>query len=149
MLLDAKLLFCQDFDLDAISASSNANMTSVLDMGAGKDSWKAALLVPGIGFSGLEWNVMCEGEAFASAGSPAITIDLHASAAAAMSSPVTLLSFGCVKGDGTIGKLMFSGKVPKVPADLRYFAVNVATTTALTAGQITSWLGGPDGDGVI
>ena len=149
MLLDAKLIFCEDFDIDAISFGSAANVTSVIDMGAGKDEWGAALAVPGVGFSGLEWNVLCEKEDFASAGSPVITIDLHASATENMASPVTLLS---VVSDKTpnAGDLLFSGKVPKVPADLRYFAVNVAVATAdYTAGQITSWLGGPDGDGII
>lgn len=137
-ILDSKLVFAQADTLSGISASSNANIGDIIDLGIGRD-WYDTALTPNIGEGGNLWlNVKCDGEDFASAGSPVVTIDLHASAAEAMTSPTTLLTVVTDKTPND-GDNIYRAKVPAGTVK-RYLALNVATTNALTAGKISAWI---------
>ena len=137
-IIDSKLLFGIEKTLASISASSNSYIGDTINFGAGRDFYDTAL-TPDVGEGGNLWlTVYCDGEDFASAGSPVVTIDLHASAASSMGSPSTLLTFVTDKtpNDGdVIGRA-------KLPAGTikQYVGLNVATTNALTGGKISAWI---------
>lgn len=149
-IIDAKLLFATNFDLASSisSVSTDTALTNVVDMGSGYDHLGNALAVPEVGGRAhLDWVMICDGEDFDAVGSPVMTVKLVASAAAALSSPVTLLQFTTDKTPDQ-GELLIRGRVPPVVGyskDLRYYGVLVNTTAAYSAGMITSWLdmGGP------
>lgn len=137
-ILDAKFIFGIEKTLASISASSNANIGDVINIGVGRDFYDT-VLTPNIGEGGNLWlNVKCDGEDFASAGSPVVTIDLHASAAEAMSSPTTLLTVVTDKTPNS-GDNIYRAKIPAGTVK-QYLALNVATTAALTAGKISAWI---------
>lgn len=142
MIIDNLLKFTEAGDLSSILASSNDYIGSELDLGIGVNALTGSSGdTPNIGEAGwLMWNVICENTDFASVGSPVVTIDLHAAAATGMASPDTIATLITDKtpNDGDV-----IGRVPVPMGTFKQFAmVNVATTSALTAGAITSWLGG-------
>jgi hypothetical protein len=141
---DFKFTFCDDYNgLKSIS-SSNANVTnadgdSIHDMGARKDAWGTAKN-PNIGRGKTKYlNIVCTTD-FASAGSPAITIDLHSADASSMSSPTTHLTIVTDKTPNA-GDIIASKALGNEDFK-RYMALNVAVATAdLTAGKISAWIG--------
>jgi len=137
MLQDEKLKMGESFDAGAISASSNSN-TDILNLGIMEDAFGTAL-TPDISNDGeIWWSVVCAAEDFASAGSPVVTIDLHCSAAEGMSSASTILTFVTDKTPN-IGDVIGSQVIPTGTIK-QYMTTNVATTDALTAGKIDSFL---------
>lgn len=137
-IMDAKLTFCESFSLASISLNSNSNVTNVLDLGAGRD-WYDTAKTPDIGNgTPVYLNIICEDEDFASAGSPVVTIDLHASASASMASADTLITTVTDKTPND-GDTILKAAIP-LGAVKQYMTVNVATTAVLTAGKITAYL---------
>lgn len=144
MILDHALLFCKEFAITSISAGSNAYVSdpssnSPIDIGIGTDEWGVAKNAE-LGESGdLDLVVLCDGADFACSGSPAITIDLHASAASSMGTPDTLITFATDKTPNN-GDVLFRGPLPKGNTK-RYLNINVAVATAkLSGGKITAAL---------
>lgn len=142
-LIDAKLMLADGFDASAIANGANANLTNVIDFGAGEKEFPpgGADVLPDVGAGGdMEVNVICT-EAFASAGTPTGTLTILASAAENLGTPDTLKT---ITFDKTValGDILAKFKIPAWPIGKRYFGGNLAIggTGDFSAGKISAWV---------
>lgn len=137
MLLDAKLMFKDDWDLAAIGVG-NEN-SDVIDRGAGKDAFDNAVAVEALARGGQAYlQIVCT-EDFASGGAPGVTIDLHCSAAEGMTSPDTIIT-KTTDATPNAGDILCNEAIP-IQDLKRYMAVNIAVATAaLTAGKVSAFI---------
>lgn len=137
-LQDKKLVFADDFAMSGVSASSNSNLTDIIDTGSTLVDAFGTSITNDFGNSGeIFLNIVCTTD-FASSGSPAVTFDLHASATENMASPDTIMTVATDKTPNA-GDVILSQAVPAGTIK-EFLAVNAATTDALTAGKVTAWL---------
>jgi hypothetical protein len=139
MIFDKELELATDFALSSISFGNAAYTRSpAIDLGIGTTGLGVEQ-TPDIGESGdLDLVVYCT-EDFATAGSPAVTIDLHSSAASNMGTPST---HHTVVLDKTPNAGDVLARLPLAKETiLRYLNLNVAVATAdFTGGKISAWI---------
>jgi hypothetical protein len=150
MILDAKLLFSDEQDLGAGSASLDVESTNVIDTTAQVNDLGTSVS-GNLGESDIKLNVFVDGEAFTcstSAGEIKVEVVTSNSLSSSALSSATVVGVATIKpltvaATGTWnvdGAQIYGGGMPHGDYD-RYVALKYKGTTKMTAGKVTSWLG--------
>jgi len=149
MILDAKLLFSDEQDLGAGSASLSVQSTNVIDTKAQVNDLGTSVS-GNLGESGAMLNVFVDGEAFTcstSAGTLQVEIVTSNSVSSTTLSSAVVVGVATIKtltaaatGDFNVdGAQLYGGSMPYGDYD-RYVGLNFVGTTKMTAGKVSAWL---------
>lgn len=139
MLLDAKKILCENFDMGDAATTGGAATTNVLNLGLGEDAFGNDQ-TPDISNDGeIHLNIFCDGEDVATTGGAGvITYELKASAAEAMTNADTI-----VEHDGdespNDGDVILSQPLPARTIK-QYLRLDVTSDVELSAGMISAYL---------
>jgi hypothetical protein len=141
MILDAKLIFAQDFDLTTITVGTNANLTNIIDLGVGKTAFDAALATHVMPNAWRPVVQMVCSTSCGSAGTPAVTVEVRTSASSDLSTPTVLFtSTTALVKTKVAGDVIFRFPIPMGDL-LRYIGVNIAVATAaFSSGKVDAFI---------